>query len=437
MKKQLDNIWIGREDLLKEDAFMQSAEKEFAKEEIHYADMASNLAGNRRDFLKFLGFGLGAATIAAGCDIPVKKAIPYVIKPDQIVPGVANYYASTFVNGGDYCPVLVKTREGRPIKIEGNDLSTITGGGTSARAQASVLSLYDTNRFTGPKMKSGSGWKDSSWAEMDKIVSTTISTSNNIRILTNTIMSPTARKAISEFTNKYTNAKVVTYDPVSASALLDANEQNFGIRAVPTYKFDLADIIVSFNADFLGSWISPIEYAAAYAKGRKISDIKQAKMSRHIQVESHMSLTGSNADNRILVKPSEQGTAIAHLYNEITGGSVGTTGLNAKAKKALSKTAAELKAAAGRCLVVSASANINEQLMINAINNALGSYEATIDMSSPSYQRQGNDTDLKTLIGDINSGNVDLLIIHGSNPVYDTIYGTQLAALMPKIKNKI
>ncbi|MBL0025302.1 MAG: 4Fe-4S dicluster domain-containing protein [Saprospiraceae bacterium] len=437
MKKQLDNIWIGREDLLKEDAFMQSAEKEFAKEEIHYADMASNLAGNRRDFLKFLGFGLGAATIAAGCDFPVKKAIPYVIKPDQIVPGVANYYASTFVNGGDYCPVLVKTREGRPIKIEGNDLSTITGGGTSARAQASVLSLYDTNRFTGPKMKSGSGWKDSSWAEMDKIVSTTISTSNNIRILTNTIMSPTARKAISEFTNKYTNAKVVTYDPVSASALLDANEQNFGIRAVPTYKFDLADIIVSFNADFLGSWISPIEYAAAYAKGRKISDIKQAKMSRHIQVESHMSLTGSNADNRILVKPSEQGTAIAHLYNEITGGSVGTTGLNAKAKKALSKTAAELKAAAGRCLVVSASANINEQLMINAINNALGSYEATIDMSSPSYQRQGNDTDLKTLIGDINSGNVDLLIIHGSNPVYDTIYGTQLAALMPKIKNKI
>ncbi|MBK9742167.1 MAG: TAT-variant-translocated molybdopterin oxidoreductase [Saprospiraceae bacterium] len=153
MEKQLDNIWIGQKDLTRDEEFMKSTNQEFAEEQVTYADMTSNLSGNRRDFLKFLGFGLGAATVAAGCDIPVKRAIPYVIKPDQIVPGVANYYASTFVNGGDYCPVLVKTREGRPIKIEGNDLSTITGGGTSARAQASVLSLYDTNRFTGRRLK--------------------------------------------------------------------------------------------------------------------------------------------------------------------------------------------------------------------------------------------------------------------------------------------
>ncbi|MBK7638350.1 MAG: hypothetical protein IPJ13_31825 [Saprospiraceae bacterium] len=280
-----------------------------------------------------MGFGLGAATVAAGCDIPVKRAIPYVVKPDTIVPGIANYYASTFVNGGDYCPVLVKTREGRPIKIEGNDLSSITGGGTSARAQASVLSLYDTNRFSGPKIKDGAGWKDSSWSEMDKLAATTISASNNIRLVTNTIMSPTAKKAIAEFSAKYPSVKVVTYDPVSASALLDANEQNFGVRAIPSYHFDKADVIVSFNADFLGTWISPIEYAAAYAKGRKINDITKARMSRHIQVENHMSLSGSNADNRILVKPSEQGVAIAHLYNEITGATSGTNGLNAKAKR--------------------------------------------------------------------------------------------------------
>ena len=88
--------------------------------------MTEHLAGNRRDFLKFLGFGLGAATVAAGCDIPVKRAIPYVVKPEAIVPGVANYYASSFINGGDFCSILVKTREGRPIKIEGNDLSPLT-----------------------------------------------------------------------------------------------------------------------------------------------------------------------------------------------------------------------------------------------------------------------------------------------------------------------
>ena len=437
MEKQLDNIWIGQKDLTRDEEFMKSTNQEFAEEQVTYADMTSNLSGNRRDFLKFLGFGLGAATVAAGCDIPVKRAIPYVIKPDQIVPGVANYYASTFVNGGDYCPVLVKTREGRPIKIEGNDLSTITGGGTSARAQASVLSLYDTNRFTGPKIKDGTGWKDTTWTEIDKIVSVTLESSKNIRIVTNTVLSPTAKRAMSEFTTKFAGAKVVTYDPVSSSALLDANEKNFGERVVPSYKFDLADVIVSFNADFLGTWISPIEYAAGYAKGRKLSDITKAKMSRHIQVESHMSLTGSNADNRVLVKPSEQGVAIAHLYNEVTGSSANTTGLNAKAKKALSKVAAELKVVQGKSLVVSASNNVNEQLMVNAINNALGNYGNTIDMSTPSYQRQGNDNELKSLVEDIKGGNVDVIIFNEANPVYDSAYGKMLQDALPKVKNKV
>ena len=437
MKKQIDNIWIGQKDLTREDDFMNTAEKEFAEEQVSFADMTSNLSGNRRDFLKFLGFGLGAATVAAGCDIPVKKAIPYVVKPDQIVPGVANYYASTFVNGGDFCPVLVKTREGRPIKIEGNDLSPITGGGTSARAQASVLSLYDTNRFTGPKLKDGAGWKDTTWVELDKIVSTTLQSSRNIRLITNTNMSPTAKKAMTEFTTKYPNAKVVTYDPVSCSALLDANQKNFGTRAIPTYKFEAADVIVSFNADFLGSWISPVEYAAAYAKGRKIDDITKAKMSKHIQVESHMSLTGSNADNRILVKPSQQGVAVAHLYNEVVGAGVSVTGLNDKAKKALTKIAGELKSTSGKSLVVSASNNVNEQLMVNAINHALGNYGATIDFSTPSYQRQGNDAELKACVEEIKAGSVDLLLVCGANPVYDSAFGKELADSLSKVKNKI
>lgn len=438
MKNQSDNIWIGQKDLTRDEEFIKLADQEFAEDQqVSYADMTSNLAGNRRDFLKFLGFGLGAATVAAGCDIPVKRAIPYVVKPDEIVPGVANYYASTFVNGGDYCPILVKTREGRPIKIEGNDLSPITGGGTSARAQASVLSLYDTNRFNGPKIKDGAGWKDSSWSEMDKLATTTLSASNNIRLITNTIMSPTAKKAITEFTTKYPNVKVISYDPVSASALLDANELNFGVRAVPSYHFDKAEVIVSFNADFLGTWISPVEYAAGYAKGRKISDITKAKLSRHIQVENHMSLTGSNADNRVLVKPSEQGVAIAHLYNEITGSSAATNGLNPKAKKALSKIAAELKAAAGKSLVVSGSNNLNEQLMINAINNAIGSYGNTIDMAATSNQRQGNDKALKSFVDEVKAGSVDLVIFWGANPVYDSPYGVELAKSLAKVKNKI
>ena len=109
----------------------------------------------RRDFLKYLGFSTAAAAIAAGCKTPVRKAIPFANKPADIVPGVSKYYATTYVQDGDVLPILAKVRDGRPIKIEGNNECTYTGGGTSARAQASVLDLYDTNRLTHPKRKVG------------------------------------------------------------------------------------------------------------------------------------------------------------------------------------------------------------------------------------------------------------------------------------------
>jgi len=437
MKNQIDNIWIGQKDLEQDAEFLSTLSPEFSEPSVDVATSTETLSGNRRDFLKFLGFGLGAATVAAGCDIPIKRAIPYVIKPDSIVPGVANYYASTFVNGSDYCPVLVKTREGRPIKLEGNDLSPITKGGTSARVQAAVLSLYDTNRITGPKIKDGTNWKDADWDELDKIMMTTCQSSSNIRIVTNTVLSPTAKKAMGEFAAKYPSTKVVTYDPVSSSALLDANLKNFGVRAIPSYKFDNATVIVSFNADFLGTWISPIEYAGDYIKNRVIKDVTKAKMSRHIQVESHMSLSGSNADNRILVRPSEQGVAIAHLYNTIVGGSVSTSGLNEKAKSSLTKIAEELKAAGSKSLVISGSNSVDEQLMVNAINNSLGAYGTTIDMSNPSYQKQGDDTALASLVIEMNAGSVDLIIFNGANPAYDCFSVVDFKTGLSKVKNKI
>jgi Fe-S-cluster-containing dehydrogenase component len=437
MKHQIDNIWIGQKDLENDKDFLAESNLEVSQQAVTAAEMTEHLAGNRRDFLKFLGFGLGAATVAAGCDIPVKRAIPYVVKPEEIVPGVANYYASSFVNGGDYCSILVKTREGRPIKIEGNDLSPLSKGGTSARTQASVLSLYDTNRVPSPMMKGDDGWKSSSWADVDKIMMTTCQASGNIRIISNTNMSPSSKKALSEFAAKYPNAKVVVYDPVSYSALLEANGQNFGKKAVPSYHFDKANVIVSFNADFLGTWISPIEYAGDYIKNRRIDDVTKAKMSRHIQVESHMSMTGSNADNRILVKPSEQGVAIAHLYNNIVGGSVSTSGLNDKAKKALSKVAEELKANAGACLVVSGSNVVAEQLMVNAINDKLGNYGNTINMAIASNQAQGSDADFSALVSEMKAGSVDLVMVMNANPAYDAPMAKEFAGALTKVKNKI
>jgi molybdopterin-containing oxidoreductase family iron-sulfur binding subunit len=417
-KEETTSIWIGEQDLTENQDFASQSQEEFINlpiaEQLGNEEVAASLGGNRRDFLKFLGFGLGAATVAAGCDIPVKRAIPYVIKPDEIVPGVANYYASSYVKGGDYCSLLVKTREGRPIKIEGNSMSPITKGGTSARAQASVLDLYDTYRLTGPKKDNA----DITWSTLDSEVGNALQSASNIRILSNTIISPTAKKAIEEFRVKFPSARHIQYDAVSYSGMLDANESSFGVRAIPGYHFDKADVIVSFGADFLGTWLSPVEFAKQYITKRKIKDVHAPAMSRHIQVETGMSLTGSNADNRILVKPSEQGSAIAYLYGKIAGQSAGSE-LNDKAKGGLDKVAAELRSAAGKSLVVSNSNNPAEQTLVNAINNILGNYGSTIDWGSASMQKQGSDADLNGLIQDMSRGSVDALILIEANPAYD------------------
>jgi MoCo/4Fe-4S cofactor protein with predicted Tat translocation signal len=427
---EFDNqqVWIGVEDLTNDKAFVEQASQEFPSKLTDALQQDNGgFTANRRDFLKYLGFGVGAATVAASCEIPVKRAIPYVVKPDSIVPGVANYYASSFVNGSDYLPILVKTREGRPIKIEGNSLSKITNGGTSARAQAAVLSLYDTNRIQNPASIQGEKITKMTWANLDNAVKGKLAGGQNV-IVSHTIMSPTTRAAIADFQKKYPNTKVVVYDPVSSAAMLQANDLNFGIRAIPHYAFDKADVIVSFNADFLGTWISPVEFAGQYAKNRKVST-ENPVMSRHYQVESHMSMTGSNADNRILVKPSEQGAAIVALYNLISG-TGGATNINPKAANALKKVAAELVAAKGKSLVVSSSNNVGEQIYINMINAALSNYNETISFSSANLTRQGDDASVQNLMNEIN-GSTNVFILN-CNPVFELPNGANFAAALKK-----
>lgn len=441
MKNKKQAVWVGVDQIKNTPAYQEATKQEF--NELPVIDQmankkAMNVETNRRDFLKYLGFGLGTATIAASCEIPVKKAIPYVIKPDSIVPGVATYYASTFVQGGDYCPVLVKTREGRPIKIEGNTLSPITFGGTSARAQASVLSLYDTSRFEGPfSIADGKTSEKMTWEAIDQAIMSKMNASSQIRIVSTTILSPTTKKVIADFTAKYPNTKVITYDAMSSSAMLQANEATFGQKVIPNYHFDKAEVIVSFDADFLGTWISPEEYSVQYVKNRKITDVKKAKLSRHIQVESQMSLTGSNADNRILVKPSEQGAAILALYNALGGNASGPK-LDVKKTAKIKMIADELKAASGKALVVSGSNSMAEQVLVNAINDLLASYGNTISFANASLQRQGIDADMQALIKEMNGGGVDaVFIMDGANPAYDLPNSDQFVAGLSKVDLKV
>lgn len=445
MKQPSKEMWVSAQDLRNDPELLAMSQREFPEtsivEELGQEGTMDRLESSRRDFLKFLGFSLGAATVAASCEIPVKKAIPYVIKPDSIVPGVASYYASSYVDGGDFLPILVKTREGRPIKIEGNAISPMTGGGTSARAQASVLSLYDTNRLQSAGKVVDGQVTSMTWEDLDKEVMASLNKGGGIRLVSRTVISPSAKAAIAAFSAKYPTTKWVQYDPISSAALLDAHELSYGVRAIPSYHFDQAEVIVSFDADFLGTWISPVEYARAYSKGRKVTDVKAAKMSRHYQVESFMSVTGSNADHRILVKPSEQGGAIATLYNAIASAkgavTISAPAVNDKAKKVLAKVASELLKAEGKSLVVTSVNNLAEQVLVAKINALLGNDGTTVTMGDASLQRQGSDKDLAGLISEMKSGAVSTLIVLDGNPAFDQAQGAAFREGMTKVATRI
>ena len=363
----------------------------------------------RRDFLKYVGFTTAAATLAA-CDGPVIKSIPYVVQPDEIVPGVANYYASTIADGFDFANILVKTREGRPIKIQRNDLVD-NGGGVNARVQASVLSLYDKHRLAGPMVDG----EDVGWLELDATVAQKMNamTGKDVVLLTQTFASPSTSKLISEFIAKYPNVRHVVYDTVSNSEVLDAYENKYGTRALPDYDFSKADVIVSVGADFLGDWQGG-GYSKNYAKGRVP---KNGKISRHIQFEANMTITGGKADKRVPATPKQQ----IQILKALTGGS--TSGLPEKIADAVNKAKAQLQKAGGKALLVTGVPTVEAQtlaLNFNANSEAL-------DIAKPRLTRQGSNSKVMAVVNGVISGSVKGLITVGVDPVYSLPNGNEFA----------
>ncbi len=431
--------WQNFGELNQTDAFTQSSANEF-KEDLLPIEEISNEGLSlgktpRRDFLKYLGFSTAAATIAASCEMPVRKAVPYLNKPDNIIPGVANYYASTYVNGGDAISVVVKQRDGRPIKIEGNELSTITKGGTNAQAQASVLDLYDTTRLRHPLQKSGNDFKEvSTFDAFDKMVADAIAGigSKQVVLLTSTINSPSTLEIIKGFLAKYPGSKHVQYDAVSYSGLILANEAAYGKREIPSYQFDKAKTIVSLGADFLGTWLSPVEFSTQYAVNRKITGTNPA-LSRHFQFESSLSLTGSNADDRYTHKPSETGAIALALLAKLGGVVSAPSIADAALVKGIAKAAEELKKTQGASLVVCGSNDVNIQIIVNAINEAIGANGTTINRAVTSNYRKGVDAEMVQLEKDINTGNVGALLVYDCNPVYSYADGKKLGEAIAKL----
>jgi len=441
---KVKKYWKGLEELENSSEFRKSVENEFP-EEIKIDQFLGNEAlaegsTNRRDFLKFLGFGVTAATVAA-CEAPVMKTIPYLNKPEEITPGIANWYASTFADGNDYASILVKTREGRPIKVEGNKLSPVTKGAVNARINSSVLSLYDSGRLKKPLANKA----ESFWTDVDSKIKSQLEAvsakGGKIRILSNSIISPSTKKVIADFAAKYPGTEHVTYDAISYSGILKANQASFGAAIIPDYHFENAEVIVSFGADFLVNWLTSVEYAGQYGKTRNPKNARlpdrQGKMSRHFQFETTLSVTGSNADVRVAIKPSEQGLAVLALYNAIAkakGAATFSSTVPEDFAGRIEEAAAELLAAKGS-LVVCGSNDTNVQVVVNSINSLLGNYGNTIDTATPVYLKQGDDEKVNALVTDMAGGNVDAVILYGVNPVYT--YGEKFASALGKVKLKI
>ncbi len=388
---------------------------------------------SRRDFLKAFGFSIAGAAVAASCERPVKKAIPYLIKPEEVMPGKAQFYASSFYDGEQYCSILVKTRDGRPIKIEGNELSSFSSGGTNAIVQASLLELYDDNRIKQPVFN---GVK-TSWQKIDEGIASQLEVMANanqkVALITSSIISPSTQNIIDEFLNQYPNVEHLAYDPVSVTGIMDANEQNFNRRFIPEYRFDKAKVIVSFEADFLGTWISPIEYATQYSGNRKLHE-GQKSMSRHIQIETGMSLTGSNADERHPVKPSALQAVAAQLYNYLLQQSgfdaietLPDTGID------IASIGKELLENKGESLVVCGSNDAETQVIINQINHLLDNYENTIITGNQLNTRKGDESGLIHLTERINRGEIKGLMVCNANPLYDFPLASQFKEALNRL----
>ena len=434
--------WKGVEELNETPDFQLKKSNEFneylpAEDFLGDEGLLSNSNTSRRDFLKYLGFGVTAASLAA-CETPVNKVIPYVVKSDKTNPGVANYFATHYYDGFDYCDIVVKTREGRPIKIEGNKKSPYTQGAINARVNSSVLSLYDEKRFKSPQIDG----EDVSWTkfndELKGKLSEALANRGKVRFLTNSITSPSTLRMVGELVaaNPEADIKHVNYDAISFSSIIEANESSFGKRAIPSYQMHKAKVIVGIGADFLNSYPSSLELTKQYAIGR---NPENKWMSKHYQVESSLSLTGSNADSRVPVKPSEQSKVVLALYNNVasmTGGqslSKVSTAYDEKIKI----IAADLVKNAGESLVLSGSTDTNTQILVNAINNQLGNYGKTLDLSVTDNTKKGVDSEVVSLIKEMQSGSVDYLAISDVNPSYSLPTELGFDQALTKVKTAV
>jgi molybdopterin-containing oxidoreductase family iron-sulfur binding subunit len=432
--------WKGLEELRETPEFLNSKDQEFpaqmSVDEFLGDENLKETSTARRDFLKFLGFSVAAATVAA-CEAPVTKAIPYVNKPENVTPGMPTWYASTYYDGVSYASILVKTREGRPIYIKGNKDFGFTQGGTNAQIIASVLGLYDSARLQGPTV----GGAEKSWDTLDKNVKSGLKAAKRVVLVSNTVISPSLGMAIGELAGSLgavedpTKFEHIQYDAVSYAGMRGAYEASFGKNCIPDHDFSKAKTIVSLGADFLNSWLMPTQFAKQYGLRRNPDG---EWMSKHFQFESVLTVTGSNADSRAMIKPSEQANVLAYLLKGFNVGTSVSTDLSKEAKAVADLALTALKASKDASLIVSDSNNKGIQLLVTKLNYVLGAYSTTLDLNNTINLFMSEDAKMNKFVSEVIAGKgPDAVIFMGVNPVYTLSNGKQFGEALAKIGTSV
>ncbi len=387
---------------------------------------ASTAPFGRRDFLKLAGL---SATALAACErLPVRHAIPLLVPPEEVTPGVAVHYAGTCTACPAACGVVATVRDGRPVKLEGHKAHALSQGGLCAVGQADLRALYDGHRLRQPKL----GAKEVSWADLDGFVRDRLgevtAAGKRVVVLSSTLVSPTARQTILGFLAGV-RGTLVEHDPGpgAPSALREAYEILEGSALAPTYDVGPADLVVSLGADPLGTGPDPVAFTARWAERRRGAERGEHNGAlRHVQIEGSLSLTGANADERWLATAAERRAIALRLLSrvaaEVPGGDAfaglvqGLPSLGAFALRVEALGAALLEHR-GRSLVLSGANDLAEQLAVAALNRLLGNEGGTVDVKRPSLLRRGLDRDVAALVASLKAGEVGALFVLGVDPV--------------------
>jgi MoCo/4Fe-4S cofactor protein with predicted Tat translocation signal len=413
-KKNGPEFWRSLEELAGSADFREMMHREFPKGASELVDAVS-----RRGFFKLMGSSLALAGMTACTKQPFEAIVPYVQQPEGLVLGQPMFYATAFTLGGYAQPLLVTSREFRPIKIEGNDRHQASLGGTDVYAQASILDLYDPDRAQGISYLGG----NSTWSELvhglqEPLNAQQATKGAGLRILSQAFSSPTLADQKQQLLKKFPEAKWHFYEPVNRDNVYAGAQMAFGQAVETTYKLDAADVIVSLDADFLyAGFPGMTRYARDFAKRR---DPDSGNMSRFYAIESTPTNTGAKADHRLAVKADAvEAFARALPRAEVTNSiSPGMT----NAQDGFAAMAwADLSAHKGSSVIIPGDHQPPAvHALCHALNAQLGNVGKTVFYSDPIPVFTGNHSDsLKELIGDMKTGGVEMLVILGGNPVYD------------------